>query len=259
MNQFWDLLAAILCAIFGHCGDGDCRAVEHAKTTHTVCSFQVSDVVVKTHLKDKDGTPYRNLPSLVRALTAQPDPKNSDAKTSKAPKPAAPLMVMNGGMYHSNLDAVGLYIEDSQQITGVSTKGGWGNFHLLPNGVFWMKGRKLGVTETKAFIKFGAKPDFATQSGPMLVTDGKLHPRFLKKSDSLKIRNGVGVSADGKTIHFAISRSPISFHDFGTLFRDILKTPNALYLDGTVSAIRAGSITQGGWRELGPMISVVKR
>ncbi|MEM1040775.1 MAG: phosphodiester glycosidase family protein [Pseudomonadota bacterium] len=172
-------------------------------------------------------------------------------------------MLMNGGMYHSDLGPVGLYIEKGKQIKSISTKGGWGNFHLLPNGVFWMKNGQVGVSETKAYLKTRTKkerrPDFATQSGPMLVIGGKLHPRFLKNSDSLKIRNGVGVSADGKTIHFAISRQAVTFHAFGTLFKDALKTPNALYLDGTVSAIRAGSISQGGWRALGPMISVTKR
>ncbi|MEL6946803.1 MAG: phosphodiester glycosidase family protein, partial [Pseudomonadota bacterium] len=103
------------------------------------------------------------------------------------------------------------------------------------------------------------KPDFATQSGPMLVINGKLHPRFLPRSNSLKIRNGVGVSRSGETLFFAISQRRVSFHAFGTLFRDVLKTPNALYLDGTVSALKSPSHSQGGWRELGPMISIVAK
>ncbi len=126
--------------------------------------------------------------------------------------------------------------------------------------MFWGKNGKLAVSETNAFAKAGPAPDFATQSGPMLVIDGKLHPRFIPGSDSVKIRNGVGVSADGARIHFAISHGALSFHDFGTLFRDVLETPNALFLDGTVSAIDAPGFKRGGfWKELGPMIGVFSR
>ena len=146
-----------------------------------------------------------------------------------------------------------------QQQKGISTKGGWGNFHLLPNGVFWIKGDRVGVTETKQYLARKIRPDYATQSGPMLVIDGKLHHRFLKDSDSRKIRNGVGISADGKTIHFAISKGSVTFWDFGKLFQERLKTPNALFLDGTVSAIRTDKFRRGGWRQLGPMIAVFKK
>ncbi|MEO1397262.1 MAG: phosphodiester glycosidase family protein [Pseudomonadota bacterium] len=240
----WDFILSLFCAIFGTCDDDECRSLTHKGAAYTVCSFQTAQVSIRLHLKDKAGKPYRRLSQLDRTLTAQKQ---------------TPTMLMNGGMYHSDLGPVGLYIENQKSVKRVSTKGGWGNFHLLPNGVFWVKNKRVGVTETNVFLKRGLKPDHATQSGPMLVISGKLHPRFLKNSDSLKIRNGVGVTADGKTVHFAISRRTVTFHEFGTLFKERLKTPNALYLDGTVSAIRASAISQGGWRELGPMISVVKR
>ena len=85
-----------------------------------------------------------------------------------------------------------------------------------------------------------ADPDtvrFATQSGPMLVIDGELHPKFMKDSRSIKRRNGVGISPDGSRIFFAISEEPVNFHSFARLFKDHLKTPNALYLDGTISRL----------------------
>jgi len=240
----WDFLATILCVIFGVCSEAECRTLSHKDAAYTVCSYQTAKVKVRLHLKDKDATHYGRLSRLNQHL---------------AGSKSAPLMLMNGGMYHANLGPVGLYVENKKQLKNPSTKGGWGNFHLLPNGIFWVEGTRVGVSETKTFLKRGIKPDFATQSGPMLVIKGKLHPRFLKKSDSFKIRNGVGISRDGKTVHFAISRRAVSFHDFGTLFRDKLKTPNALYLDGTVSAIKAGHISQGSWRALGPIISVTSR
>lgn len=76
--------------------------------------------------------------------------------------------------------------------------------------MFYLKGAMAGVLETQAYVSAGLKPDFATQSGPMLVIDGKLHPRFLPDSDSLKRRNGVGVSRDGM-VHFAISENTVRF------------------------------------------------
>ncbi len=242
----FDLIAALTCALFGWCGataqaDG-CRTLDHLGTTHTVCSFRASDVSVRLFLNDKSGAPYRRLPNLRRSLDT------------------VPLMLMNGGMYHEDLSPVGLYVEDGERRQNLSTKDGWGNFHLLPNGVFWGRDGMVAVTETKAFAATNPNPDFATQSGPMLVIDGKLHPRFIPGSDSVKIRNGIGVSADGARVHFALSHDAISFYDFGTLFRDVFDTPNALFLDGTVSAIDAPGFKRGGfWKELGPMIGVFGR
>ena len=59
---------------------------------------------------------------------------------------------------------------------------------------------KAGVLETSAYQ--AARPDaaYATQSGPMLVVDGQLHPRFEDDGTSKFIRNGVGVRADGTVV-----------------------------------------------------------
>ncbi len=248
----FDFLAALMCSFFGWCADGACREVSFRNVQHTVCSFEKSKVQVQLHLNNSDGRPYRYLGNLKSAL-------NDNG--------VDPLMLMNGGMYHEDLEPVGLYVENATQHQKLSTRKGPGNFHLLPNGVFLVH-RTDGpmVIETE---KLAARLDqsgnwakqivFATQSGPMLVIDGKLHPRFIDGSDSLKIRNGVGLSNNGKTLHFAISHSPINFWNFGKLFQQELKTQNALFLDGTVSALRSPNIQRGGWRQLGPMISVTRK
>jgi uncharacterized protein YigE (DUF2233 family) len=81
----------------------------------------------------------------------------------------------------------------------------------------------------------------------MLVSNGKLHPRFIKSSASLYVRNGVGVDREGRVL-FAISDLPVNFYDFATLFRDRLDAPNALYLDGSISAMYAPELKRfGGW------------
>ena len=129
---------------------------------------------------------------------------------------------------------------------------------MLPNGIFCWGDGKAAVIESRQFARMKPACRFATQSGPMLVIGGKLHHRFLRDSKSLNIRNGVGVTPDGKQAVFAISRAWVNFHAFARFFRDVLGTPNALYLDGRVSRMHApalGREDRGGW--FGPILGVV--
>ncbi|MCV2881929.1 phosphodiester glycosidase family protein [Actibacterium sp. XHP0104] len=163
---------------------------------------------------------------------------------------------MNAGMYHPDRSVVGLYIENRQQARAPVTRAGPGNFGLLPNGVLCLTDDAAQVIETRTYA--AAPPDcrYATQSGPMLVIDGALHPRFLPDSDSRHIRNGVGVKKDG-TVVFAISQRPVTFHEFGRLFRDRLNTPNALFLDGRISRLYAPELGRNDLGlPLGPIVGV---
>lgn len=222
-----------------------CLRMEHAGAAYTVCSFDPSKTDIRLFSRDDiTGASYGGFAALSSALWRQHQ---------------FIVFAMNGGMYHRDLSPVGLYIDNKIEKTPISTAGGWGNFHMQPNGVFFIADGKAGVRETSAYLNANLKPDLATQSGPMLVIDGKLHPRFLADSDSFKRRNGVGVSSDG-IVHFVISEDPVRFYDFATLFRDRLKTDNALYLDGTISSV---DIPAAGRRDslfpMGPIIAVVER
>ncbi|MCC2105418.1 MAG: phosphodiester glycosidase family protein, partial [Hyphomicrobiales bacterium] len=79
------------------------------------------------------------------------------------------VFAMNAGMYQPDLSPVGLYVENGEEGHPVNRRAGAGNFGMLPNGVFWVKGQTVGVTETRKFLAQNLKPDYATQSGPMLV------------------------------------------------------------------------------------------
>ena len=93
----------------------------------------------------------------------------------------------------------------------------------------------------------------------MLVIDGALHPRFLIDSTSRFIRNGVGTSDDGRTAVFAISNNPVTFHQFGSLFRDHLNLRQALYFDGKVSRLYSRALGRSDFGfQLGPMVAVVE-
>ena len=173
-----------------------------------------------------------------------------------APQGNALTFAMNAGMYHADRAPVGLYIADGVQVAPIITSDGPGNFGLLPNGVFCI-GESFAVIEARAFAASPPACRYATQSGPMLVIDGALHPRFLPDSDSYNIRNGVGVRADGTAI-FAISGARVNFHTFARLFRDELGTPNALFLDGSISRLYAPGIDRNDQGfPMGPIVGLV--
>ena len=168
---------------------------------------------------------------------------------------------MNAGMYHADYQPVGLYLSDGVRAGELVTGASNDNFGMLPNGVFCTGGaRPYQVVESRAFAQSRPECRLATQSGPMLVIDGALHPRFLIDSDSRHIRNGVGVSADGGTAWFAISDRAVTFHEFGRLFRDGLGARDALYFDGSISRLYAPALNRADFgRRLGPIIGYTER
>ncbi|SEW45191.1 Uncharacterized protein YigE, DUF2233 family [Cognatiyoonia koreensis] len=165
---------------------------------------------------------------------------------------------MNAGMYHSDRSPVGLYQEDGAIVSQIVSSDGPGNFGLLPNGVLCINDDSARVIETLQFIESARQCRDATQSGPMLVIDGALHPRFIPNGSSKFIRNGAGTSPDGKTAYFAISNDAVNFHSFGLLFRDYLQVDQALYFDGKVSRLHAPQLGRSDFGfQLGPIIGVI--
>jgi len=219
-----------------------CRAVQAEGEAYTVCTVDLRRERVRLFWLGADGLPYSSLSTLAEK------------------QGAALRFAMNAGMYDKGQAPVGLYIEDGRELKGVSTANGPGNFHLKPNGIFWVKGERAGVMETGRYLRSAPKPDFATQSGPMLVVDGHIHPKISADGPSQKIRNGVGVRDDGRTAVFAISERPVSFGAFARLFKDTLGCRNALFLDGSVSSLYAPSVNRSDLsRPLGPMVGAVAR
>ncbi|MDK1373251.1 MULTISPECIES: phosphodiester glycosidase family protein [unclassified Sinorhizobium] len=222
--------------------DAACRSVTHFGQDYIVCSFDPAASDIRLYNKDQAGVPFKSFKALSLEL------HHHDEYL---------VFAMNGGMYHEDLSPVGLHVEEGVEQAPLNTNSGWGNFHLLPNGVFYVGDGKARVMAAEAYRAAGIKPRFATQSGPVLVIDGALHPRFLPNSDSFKTRNGVGVTTSGEVV-FAVSKRPVRFHDFATLFRDALGCPNALFLDGTISSLYAPEINRHDRLfPLGPIIAVV--
>ncbi len=140
---------------------------------------------------------------------------------------------MNGGMYNKDLSPQGLFIQNKKTFAVIDTAEGNGNFYLKPNGVFYITIDNTPIVCKTTDFKDNGKVKFATQSGPMLVIDGKIHAEFKEGSTNTNIRNGVGILPDNKVI-FAMSKNEINFYDFAKYFQN-LGCKNALYLDGFVS------------------------
>ncbi len=144
------------------------------------------------------------------------------------------VFAVNGGMYNKDQSPQGLYIESGAQLQSIDRKAeGYGNFYLQPNGIFYLDTKKNGHVVPTTQFQHWNQVDFATQSGPMLVIDGQLHPKFNDGSPNVHIRNGVGVLPNGQLL-FAMSKEKINFYSFAKFFQQN-GCKNALYLDGFVS------------------------
>ena len=239
--------AAILTLTSAALGTGalaaDCWSLEFENVPFAACEIDPAEEDVRLFLNDADGRPFGSFDKVAAHVGAQGRHL---------------VLAMNGGMYHPNRNPVGLYVEDGMELSPIVTSDGPGNFGLLPNGVLCLDEGAADIDESRGFARSGVSCSFATQSGPMLVIDGQLHPRLLADSPSRFIRNGIGVTEDGRIVT-AISDEPVNFHRFARLFRDVFKTPDALFLDGKVSRLYAPMIERHDFGlPMGPILGVVK-
>jgi uncharacterized protein YigE (DUF2233 family) len=164
---------------------------------------------------------------------------------------------MNAGMFDAAGQPIGLLVLNGKQVHPINRNKGGGNFHLLPNGVFVVRndGRAQVVSSEKYTPEDVA---FATQSGPMLVIDGKLHPAIDSDGESRYVRNGVAIGSDGRP-RFIISLDAVSFGKMARFARDRLHARNALYFDGSVSSLWSpADMRQDNVTDLGPLVVAFK-
>ena len=229
------LILGLLAA--GPVSAASCEAVRVDGNRYTICEIDMAASDVRLFLRNDDGVPYAQFAAL----------------------PDGVKVAMNAGMYHDDRRPVGHYIEDGETLMRVIPNAGPGNFGLLPNGILCLNDDTARVYETLLYVEEAPTCTHATQSGPMLVIDGELHPRFLPNSTSRKRRNGVGTSADNKTLFWAITDNAVTFHEFGSLFRDHIGVPQALFLDGSISRLYdPENGRRDGGAAMGPIIAVVE-
>ncbi len=236
-------LLGVLLAVAGPArAEGPCRNTTFEGAPYTVCEVQAG-ADLRVFQTAPDGAPYASFGRVDAALKAEGRHL---------------AFAMNGGMYHPDRAPVGLLIVDGMERAPVVTSAGPGNFGLLPNGVFCIRpDGQYAVIESRRYAADHPDCRFATQSGPLLVIGGALHPRFLPGSDSVYRRNGVGVSADGSRAVMAISGRAVNFDTFARFFRDALGLPDALYLDGQISRLYAPDLRRNDFGfAMGPILGL---
>lgn len=221
-----------------------CEDIQYLGNSYTICTVDTAKEELRLFLYNDEGAPYGHFNAVDRALQSHGETLSFG---------------MNAGMYHDDRAPVGHYVENGKEVMRVISNAGPGNFGLLPNGILCLRPGRADVFETLDYVDQSPDCTFATQSGPMLVINGALHPRFLPDSTSRFIRNGVGTTADGSKAIFAISNNAVTFHEFGTFFRDHLALPNALFFDGNISRLYAPDLNRDDFGfALGPIVGAVE-
>lgn len=217
--------------------------------------FCVVDIANKStsinfHLKNKEGKNYYNIASLLK------DKELSDSLDF--------IMITNAGMYTPKNEPQGLFIEKGETKKyplDETNPNNNTNFYLKPNGVFYIDSNNraaIKTTEEYAKLSKTIHPKYATQSGPMLVINDTIHPKFVENSKNTNIRSGVGIMDDNKVV-FVISESQVNFWDFATVFKDVFSCKHALYLDGAISLMYLNHVNSHDLDgNFGPLISVTK-
>ena len=233
MNKILLLLAFLLVSL-------RCQAVD---PRFTVISIDTEHEELQLFLRDDTDKGFKRFDQL---------------KTWLAARNKQLVFAMNAGMYHASYAPVGLFIQNTEQLTALNLADGWGNFFLKPNGIFLLKKSGPQVIESSEYPALARDVLLATQSGPLLLRNGVVHPAFKPESSSRLKRNGVGVI--GSKAIFVISEQPVNFYEMATFFRDTLHCQDALYLDGSISGIYSVELNRNDATvDLGPIIGVVRQ
>ena len=239
MKFFFIILALWLTPVWS----AECQDFRFQETPFTACTAELPKDDVRLFLNDKTGKIFGQFQKLDTSL------KEQDLDI---------IFATNGGMYHADRSPVGMYVENFKEFSPLITRDGPGNFGLLPNGVFCFSKKEFLILETKKFAQGKIQCQYATQSGPLLVIDGKIHPKLIKDGTSKFVRSGVGISRDGLKAIFLISNQAVNFHHFASTFLDHFKIDNALYLDGNISRLYSPKINRIDFGfDIGPIVAVV--
>ncbi len=173
------------------------------------------------------------------------------------------FLVMNAGMFHPGYRAVGLVVSAGTVESPVELGAGSGNFFLKPNGVFGVTkeafllgpSAEVAAQQRRRHAAGGSLLREATQSGPLLLHNGRWHSAADPASSHRFVRNAVGITPQGAAV-FAISREPVSFFELSRALVE-LGCRDGLYLDGAVSTAYLPALDRGlSSRRLGPLVSV---
>ena len=234
-------LIALLCMAPAFAAALECSQITYRNIRSTICHVDLRTDHLQLFLYDGAAMPFKSLRRLAESLKGQPEQLE---------------VAMNAGMFREDFSPLGLLVMNGRQVHRINLATGFGNFYMKPNGVFVLTTVGARIVESSRYGSVEDPVILATQSGPMLVSAGAIHPGLNPDGTSHNIRNGIGV-VNANEVIFAISDEPVTFYEFALLFRDRLKCPDALYLDGSVSSLFVRSLGRDDERSsLGPIIGV---
>lgn len=233
------LIAGILFVSFTSFNQSSERPLQLNESIFLSHTVNLTKSELKFYWKDSNGENYKNFGN----LKSQLEKENKQL-----------VFAMNGGMYKQDLSPLGLYVKNGDEKAKLNTvKEAYGNFYLQPNGVFLITEKNIPIVcTTQNYNPESYEVKYATQSGPMLVIDGSIHPKFNKGSKNVNIRNGVGILPNGEIL-FAMSKEKVNLYSFADYFKS-KGCKNALYLDGFVSKTYLPS---KGWEQLDGTFGVI--
>jgi uncharacterized protein YigE (DUF2233 family) len=151
----------------------------------------------------------------------------------------------NAGIYEQGPKPCGLTVCNGKELVPLNLRDAEGNFYLKPNGVFFVHEKiGAGILDSTEYAKARLKPRIATQSGPLLLRHGVIHPAFKAGSPNKRQRSAVGVRlSDGQVIFVLCDRDDrvkgrVTFHQLASFFLH-LGCRDALFLDGDISEMIA--------------------
>ena len=100
-----------------------CVKTSYRNTDYVVCRVEPQAHDIRLFLNKADGAPFGHFNWVNEALEK---------------KGETLVFAMNAGMYHEDRAPVGLYVEAGEELAPLNDNDGPGNFHLKPNGVFYV-------------------------------------------------------------------------------------------------------------------------
>lgn len=133
------------------------------------------------------------------------------------------IAAVNGGFFDPEGRSLGLRIAQNKRVS---------DLHPADWGVFFVRGTRARIVHTRDYraLRDGGKTRRvleAIQCGPRLVVDNRL----TKLKAQWARRTAMGIDRDGQVV-VAISDGELSFAAWQKVWRDDLRCPNALGLDG---------------------------
>lgn len=168
------------------------------------------------------------------------------------------VFAMNGGIFMEDQRPLGLYVEDGKrQRPLIVAKSGYGNFYMQPNGVFAITKEGPVIIPTDGWWETTRKQSvlFATQSGPLLLIDGKINPLFSRRSNARLIRNAVCTTPSNQ-LWLSIARTPVTMWELAEHQKN-QGCVQGLNMDGGISGAFSTEMSlERGIPPFGPLIGI---